>query len=138
SASPAPLTFFATPHAPRSERRQPPRSERNAFHRKQLRSLGGDAARALKFFQATRPRNPAARRMNHERPAFRARPGRFVPVRFRVFSSVEGREMIKKAIIGGSAVVLLTGLVVGRDAFSYVRTAVTSVREGVRDSIPLA
>lgn len=45
--------------------------------------------------------------------------------------------MFKKMFIVAGGLLLLGGLFFGRDACSYVRTAVGSLREGVRDSIPI-
>jgi chromosome segregation ATPase len=45
--------------------------------------------------------------------------------------------MIKKALIGAGVVVGLSLLFFGRDAVSYVRTSVASLRDSVRGSIPV-
>jgi peptidoglycan hydrolase CwlO-like protein len=53
---------------------------------------------------------------------------------------VEGqgeKAMIKKALIGTAAALLVGGFVFGRDVFSYVRTAGVSVRDAVRSEVPL-
>jgi uncharacterized coiled-coil protein SlyX len=44
--------------------------------------------------------------------------------------------MVKKGILVGSAVLVLLGLLFGRDGYSYVKTAVNEVRHGVRDAVP--
>lgn len=45
--------------------------------------------------------------------------------------------MVKKVIIGASAVALLTAVVFGRDAVSYVATAAGWAKQSVRDSVPI-
>lgn len=45
--------------------------------------------------------------------------------------------MLKKTIYVGAAVVLLLGLLFGRDAVSYVRTYASQVRASVQDSVPI-
>ena len=45
--------------------------------------------------------------------------------------------MIKKALIGTAAALLVGGFVFGRDVFSYVRTAGASVRDAVKSEVPI-
>jgi chromosome segregation ATPase len=45
--------------------------------------------------------------------------------------------MVKKGILIGAGVLVLLGLLFGRDALSYVKTAGNWVHEGVRDSVPV-
>ncbi|MBX9790900.1 MAG: hypothetical protein K2Y37_18430 [Pirellulales bacterium] len=45
--------------------------------------------------------------------------------------------MLKKALIGGGVLALLTGFFFGRDACSYVRTSVGWVKDSVKDSVPV-
>ena len=49
----------------------------------------------------------------------------------------EYQEMIRRILIGGSTALLLTGLMFGRDAVSYVRTSVGWVKDSVADSVPV-
>jgi chromosome segregation ATPase len=50
----------------------------------------------------------------------------------------EGHEMVKKGLFAGGAVLLLLGLLFGRDAFSYASTSLGWVRESVRESVPIS
>lgn len=45
--------------------------------------------------------------------------------------------MLKKLLIGGGGVLLLTGVLVGRDAVSYVTTSAGWVKQSVKDSVPI-
>ncbi len=45
--------------------------------------------------------------------------------------------MIKKAVIGTVAALLLGGFVFGRDVFSYMKTAGSSVRDAVKREVPI-
>lgn len=45
--------------------------------------------------------------------------------------------MLKKTLYVGAGVALLLGLLFGRDAISYVATGIASVRQSVKDSIPI-
>lgn len=45
--------------------------------------------------------------------------------------------MIKRAIVGGVAGLLVLGFLFGRDAFSYVRTSAGWVKQSVADSVPV-
>ena len=45
--------------------------------------------------------------------------------------------MIRRVLIGGSATLLLIGLLFGRDAVSYVRTSAGWVKTSVADSVPV-
>jgi len=51
---------------------------------------------------------------------------------------VEGREMVKKGLFAGGALLLLLGLLFGRDAVSYTTTSLGWVRQSVRDSVPVS
>lgn len=46
--------------------------------------------------------------------------------------------MVKKGLFAGGAVLLLVGLLFGRDAFSYATTSAGWVRQSVRDSVPVS
>ena len=50
---------------------------------------------------------------------------------------VEGHEMVKKGLFAGGAVLLLLGLLFGRDAFSYASTSLGWIRGQVRESVPV-
>ncbi len=45
--------------------------------------------------------------------------------------------MVKKGILIGAGVLVLLGLLFGREGFSYVKTAGTWFQQGVRDSVPV-
>jgi uncharacterized protein (DUF3084 family) len=45
--------------------------------------------------------------------------------------------MVKKGAIIGTAVLILLGLLFGREGFSYVKTSLGWVRQGVRDAVPV-
>lgn len=45
--------------------------------------------------------------------------------------------MLKQAIIGSSVVALLGGFVLGRDAWSYVATSVSSMRQAIKREVPI-
>jgi chromosome segregation ATPase len=45
--------------------------------------------------------------------------------------------MVKKGILVGVGVLVLLGLLFGREGFSYVKTAVGRVQSGVRDAVPV-
>ncbi len=45
--------------------------------------------------------------------------------------------MIRRTLIGGSAVLLLMGLIFGRGAVSYVRTSTGYVRQSIADNVPV-
>jgi hypothetical protein len=45
--------------------------------------------------------------------------------------------MIKRVLIGGGAALLLSGLMFGRDAVSYVRTSAGWVKDSVAESVPV-
>lgn len=46
--------------------------------------------------------------------------------------------MVKKGVFAGGAVLLLLGLLFGRDAISYTTTSLGWVRQSVRDSVPIS
>ncbi len=46
--------------------------------------------------------------------------------------------MVKKGLFAGGAVLLLMGLIFGRDGFSYAATSLGWVRQSVSDSVPVA
>src|SRR5687767_5923453 len=50
---------------------------------------------------------------------------------------VEGHTMVKKGLFAGGAIVLLLGLLFGRDAFSYATTTLGWVRQSVNDAVPV-
>ena len=45
--------------------------------------------------------------------------------------------MVKKGILIGAGVLVLLGLLFGREGFSYVKTSLGWVRQGVRDAVPV-
>ena len=45
--------------------------------------------------------------------------------------------MVKKGILIGAGVLVLLGLLFGREGFSYAKTSLGWVRQGVRDSVPV-
>ncbi len=45
--------------------------------------------------------------------------------------------MIKRIVIGGGTALLLSGLMFGRDAVSYVRTSAGWVKDSVSESVPV-
>ena len=45
--------------------------------------------------------------------------------------------MVKKGIFLGSAVLVLVGLLFGREGFSHVKTSVGCLRQSVRESVPV-
>jgi hypothetical protein len=49
----------------------------------------------------------------------------------------EGQTMVKKGLFAGGAVLLLLGLLFGRDAFSYATTSIGWVRQSVHDAVPV-
>jgi hypothetical protein len=49
----------------------------------------------------------------------------------------EGHTMVKKGLFAGGALVLLLGLLFGRDACSYTTTSLGWIRQSVNDSVPV-
>jgi tellurite resistance protein len=49
----------------------------------------------------------------------------------------EGHTMVKKGLFAGGAIVLLLGLLFGRDAVSYTTTTLGWVRQSVNDAVPV-
>lgn len=45
--------------------------------------------------------------------------------------------MVKKSLVVGGVIVLLLGLFFGRDAISYSKTALTGIRQSVKDAVPV-
>ena len=45
--------------------------------------------------------------------------------------------LVKKAVVGTAGMLLVGGLIFGRDVFSYISTAGNSVKEAVKDTVPL-
>lgn len=45
--------------------------------------------------------------------------------------------MVKKSLVVGGVIVLLLGLFFGRDAISYSKTALSGVRQSVKDAVPV-
>jgi len=45
--------------------------------------------------------------------------------------------MVKKSLIVGGVIVLLLGLFFGRDAISYTKTALSGLRQSVKDAVPV-